>query len=776
MYSYTFDEITGGILLNSTPTNFSKEPRPVYAKELDILGFDQYWEYDKQNDVPYMWAESNVYWYRGVKIAQTKGGDLYTAPELQPVRNEEGAIPFCKVDGGVLTPIDIEGMCRLNEDTLTIIEDATVKLIVKEYEKFKDRLDIFHVAFSGGKDSAVLLDLVKKALPKGSFVVIFGDTGMEFPDTYETVEYTKKLCEEDGTPFYIARSHFDPKDSWELFGPPARVLRWCCSVHKSTPQTLKMREITGKDNYIGMDFVGVRKHESLARSTYDYENFGKKQKGQFSYNPILDWTSAEIWLYIFANHIYVNEAYKKGNSRAGCLFCPMGGGKGDYLQYTCYPKEVGQFIELIKKMNARNAGDEKALSSYISNGGWNARKNGRDLTISKTHYSESVKDGKTRLEITNPSADWREWIKTVGELPFNYEVIDNETGYTVLCDASLVKTYPKELKKFKQVFKKSAHCVGCKVCEINCRNGSIKFVNNKVEITDCLHCGQCHEIDDGCLAYHSLRTSTGEGKMREESLNAFANHAPKPEWVQEFFDLGNEYWDSESNTLNKKLQVPMFKKFLRGCGFINEKSNTTALFDIVANEKYGWRSGTTWGLALSNFAYNAECRWFIENMDIGIFYERNHISDMLVAEGVKKDDATSIINAFKRFCNLPLGTVFNFGFVEEKGRIIDTLCRTKCIIEDNKVVLYALYIFAEKCNLDKEFHVSYLLDDSIERDGVSPVRIFGLYDEEELKSILLGLSAAYPEFINATYTNDLQTVTLRDKTSQDVLNLFKEDL
>ena len=78
--------------------------------------------------------------------------------------------------------------------------------------------------------------------------------------------------------------------------------------------------------------------------------------------------------------------------------------------------------------------------------------------------------------------------------------------------------------------------------------------------------------------------------------------------------------------------------------------------------------------------------------------------------------------------------------------------------------------------MDKEFHVSYLFNESVERDGVSPVRIFGLYDEEELKSILLGLSSAYPAFINATFTNDLQTITLRDKTSNDVLNLFKEEL
>lgn len=264
--------------------------------------------------------------------------------------------------------------------------------------------------------------------------------------------------------------------------------------------------------------------------------------------------------------------------------------------------------------------------------------------------------------------------------------------------------------------------------------------------------------------------------MRKESLNSFANHAPKPEWVQEFFELGNDYWDSDSNTLNKEHQVPMFKKFLRGCGLLDEQSNTTLLFNIVSSPKYGWQSGTTWGLALSNFAYNAQCKWFIMNMDIGIYYDRGHISDMLIAEGVKKNDATSIINAFKRFCKLPLGTVFNFGYVEEKGHQINSLCRTKCLISDNRIILYALYVFADKCNLDKEFRFSYLYDETVERDGVSPVRIFGLYDEEELKSILLGLSSAYPEFINATFTNDLQTITLRDKTSSDVLSLFKEGL
>lgn len=142
---------------------------------------------------------------------------------------------------------------------MNIIEGSTIKRIVRTYEKYKKKVDTFYVAFSGGKDSTVLLDLVRRALPKKSFVVMFGDTGMEFPDTYKLVALTKEQCNKEGLPFYTAQSHFTPEESWQLFGPPARVLRWCCSVHKSTPQTLMLRREIGKNDYAGLAFVGVRK-------------------------------------------------------------------------------------------------------------------------------------------------------------------------------------------------------------------------------------------------------------------------------------------------------------------------------------------------------------------------------------------------------------------------------------------------------------------------------------------------------------------------------------
>lgn len=74
MYQYLWDEETGGLLLTTEQSKFSKEPRPVYASELTILGFDQYWSYPKDDCAPLMWAEANNYIYRGRMVARTKGG------------------------------------------------------------------------------------------------------------------------------------------------------------------------------------------------------------------------------------------------------------------------------------------------------------------------------------------------------------------------------------------------------------------------------------------------------------------------------------------------------------------------------------------------------------------------------------------------------------------------------------------------------------------------------------------------------------------------------
>ncbi len=763
MYSYTYDKKTGGILLNSSPNGFSKEPRPVYAAELDVLGFEKYWKYDKQTDRPYMWAEANHYYYHGTLVAKLRGGNIYTAPEIIIPNGEDGKPIMPEPKGISLRPIDIGAMVEANREMLEIIEQTTVKKILSIYTKYRHRIDCFHVAFSGGKDSCVLLDLVEKALPKGSFVVVFGDTGMEFPDTYEIIKKTKKQCAEYEIPFYIAKSHLNPQESWELFGPPSRSLRWCCSVHKSTPQTLKLREVIGKKAFIGLDYVGVRAQESAARSTYKYENYSAKQKGQFSHNSILEWTSAEIWLYIYANDVLINETYKKGNGRAGCLFCPMSGGTSDFLRRSSYPNEIDFFVSMIKSSNGWDT-NKKDIETYVINGGWNNRRSGRGIIGNFPKYFEKTENGLVSIELSHPSSNWQEWIKTIDDTVISFSVKMKPDGLIVTASESEMKQNPLAGKLLRQVFKKSAYCVGCKVCESNCSNGCLSFENGSVRIENCLHCGICHQIQSGCLMYECMKIPKEEKRMK--AINCFDDHAPMTTWLGSFFSDKDNFFSSNNLGPN---QLKCFKRFLRDAG-LQEKNKTTSFAELITN--LGWESSIAQGLIFVNLAYdNPQINWYVNGLDIGRAYTRQSVEDMLTAIDVKERAAKSVAKAFKRLTETPLGTILHFGFVTDEGELV----RTKCSVGDPLVLLYGLFKFAEKCNDYKEFTLATLMNDSIDRGGSSPTRIFGL-DRDDMTPLLLGLSAKYPEFIIASFTHDLEKITLaKEKSSQDVLDLFKGD-
>jgi phosphoadenosine phosphosulfate reductase len=726
-----------------------------------------------------MWAEANNYYYRGRLVAKLKGGNVYTAPEIIIPNDEDGNPVMPEPKGMSLRPVNIGAMVGANQEMLEIIEQTTVKKILAIYTKYKDKLDCFHVAFSGGKDSLVLLDLVTKALPKGSFVVVFGDTGMEFPDTYDVIEKTKQQCAHDKIPFYIAKSHLDPKVSWELFGPPSRVLRWCCSVHKSTPQTLKLREVTSKSDFVGLDFVGVRAQESIARSAYKYENYGAKQKGQYSHNSILEWTSSEIWLYIYANEVLINETYKKGNGRAGCLFCPMSGGVSDYLRRASYPSEIDRYIDSIKNTYDVDKHKKSNVESYVLNGGWNARKNGRELTNNTFRCIEKTTNGVLTITTINPDSDWLEWIKTIGELhvdngdyfirfegkQIRFSIKTTQNGYIATIPEVVLKEQPTFGKMFRQVFRKASYCKCCRVCETNCRNGCISFTDGKVKISSCIRCHECHMIDSGCLLFHSMRHPQGGGNSMK-SLNSFADHAPKSEWLRSFFELKGAFFTEHSLG---PMMFDMFRRFLKDAS-LNEKNHFTPFAELIS--QIGWETDTAQGLLLINLiAENPQMKWYVNNFDVGKTYARQMVEDMLTAVEVKPKDAKSIAKSYKRLAETPLGTTLHFGHVTDEGDLV----RTKCSVSDPRVVLYGLFKFSEKCNGYNEFTLATLLNNSIDRDGISPTRIFGL-DRDDMIPILLGLSAKHPEFIAASFTHDLEKITLaEDKSSEDVLALFKGD-
>lgn len=806
MYAYEWDSSTGGYILTPMPLAFSKEPRPVYYKELDILGFDKYWDYDKNDSFPYMWAEANNYYYRGRLVAKTKGGSLYTPPELVLIEDPEP-------EGYPLRFVDIPAMVDKNRQLMEQLVQETIKKIYNTFIEYQDKVDVFYVAFSGGKDSVVALDLVQRALPHNCFKVLFGDTGMEFPDTYETVEKIKQICAEEKIEFLQAKSKLKPENTWQIFGPPAVTIRWCCSVHKTTPQIMQLREVLQKPDFTGMAFTGVRGDESLSRSEHDAISYGGKHSGQYSCHPILEWNTAELFLYIYENGLTFNNAYKKGNTRAGCLVCPMSQGKHDYMKYKNYPDDTDLFINKIITTSGKNFSKEN-YDRFVEQGYWRTRKSGRELSFGHDKHVFEIVKGQNVITVQKKNEYWKEWAKTIGQVTSlgdgEFSIAYEGKSYAIRTistqEGGEQFTFPniensksdiKFLSLFKSVIIKSVYCVNCGYCAAECKSGCIDMANGVHISNQCKHCFSCHDIYSHCLRYNSIKNRIGAKVMT--GLDRYYSFGIKENWLRVYFDYEgtSSFWksDGDGEVPNKKKDA--FLNFVKDAGLVDEdkslKGKEYKYIKYKPNKfaekmfSLGVDDESMWAYLMCNLVYaedSEEFRWFIKNIPFSETSTPESIK--LRLDEVMENDKSglgkrNICDALKSFLiKTPFGKQLGLGSVidyEEKvssnGRETITLnyfVRGSWKNPDEKVILYALYKFAEACGNYRQFTLTRLLDTSVESAGISPTQIFGL-NRETMEKILNGLTFNYPDLIEARFTLGLDNITLKsDKTANEILN------
>ena len=180
------------------------------------------------------------------------------------------------------------------------------------------------VACSFGKDSVVVLDLIRRIHP--DILVEFTNTGVEFP---ETIKFKNRLVREWNLNFLEAKS--DEWTFWTLIDkygwPPLRYdgkhgtrdIK-CCYYLKEIPafKALKARGIE-------LVFTGITAGESrnrmmLERRCGDY--YFAKTQGLWKCHPIMSWSRTEVWSYIRENGIPYNPFYDRfPEQRVGCLPC-----------------------------------------------------------------------------------------------------------------------------------------------------------------------------------------------------------------------------------------------------------------------------------------------------------------------------------------------------------------------------------------------------------------------------------------------------------------------
>lgn len=223
--------------------------------------------------------------------------------------------------------------CHSSKELFMLERDAEIMLQHGERLALALNDAGYYLAFSGGKDSAVLYYLAKHAGVK--FRAFYNVTTIDPP---ENVYYIRKYFPD--VIFVHPKENFFSLVSHK--GLPTMNRRYCCAI-------LKESRVAG-----WVALTGVRAEESRKRSQYDNvaivsrrkENQGKRGvtiaqieanehrciqgKDAVMLRPLLQWSDADVWAYHKKYNIPLNPVYEH-STRVGCMFCPFA--KRSEMQY-----------------------------------------------------------------------------------------------------------------------------------------------------------------------------------------------------------------------------------------------------------------------------------------------------------------------------------------------------------------------------------------------------------------------------------------------------------
>ncbi|MFX1505461.1 MAG: phosphoadenosine phosphosulfate reductase family protein [Promethearchaeota archaeon] len=420
-------------------------------------------------------------------------------------------------------PLKWERIISANQNSLELLEREAVKFIERTAEKFKKHL----VAYSGGKDSLVTLDLVTNS--NVDFEIIFSDTLLEYPETLENLKHIEEK--------YQKRILVNKNESWNFwerfkqFGPPSRNSRWCCKSAKLSPINEIMENFPNEEEILC--YIGKRRYESLGRSREPRVSKNPWIPKQVSAAPINNWNAFEVFLYIYKHNLtkYLNPLYNQGFIRIGCWVCPASSLSDFEIMKESHPN---LFMKLNKEL-LQIQNHQGLPKQYTSWGLWrwkyfpqkiidllkaenvtynnsnNPNLNEKDLAFHCTSQaSPCIKGGFSTLLSANQMLDLsriKKLIPILGLTKYNTELdilsIQMKNGQiSIFCDGSIIlknssmNALMNQISSLIRILYRVTHCDGCGACTYSCREKALIVKSGVISVLEskCIHCLDCNDF------------------------------------------------------------------------------------------------------------------------------------------------------------------------------------------------------------------------------------------------------------------------------------------
>jgi phosphoadenosine phosphosulfate reductase len=224
-----------------------------------------------------------------------------------------------------------------NEKKIELLKSKilfSTEIIKEARSRYGDKIGI---AFTGGKDSTVLLDLVRRAYNgEVFFKIITVDTGCEFP---EIVEFMNKLKKDWNFDLKV----YSNKEAFKTI-TIAADRQICCNLLKTVPLKNAIKELGLK----GL-MTGIRKDEQESRAGEIY--FSKREHPRhYRIHPILHFTENDIWDYIKLYNLPYCSLYDQEYRSIDCMPCTQKTKSADEAERAGRSKEKEAVMDKLRDL------------------------------------------------------------------------------------------------------------------------------------------------------------------------------------------------------------------------------------------------------------------------------------------------------------------------------------------------------------------------------------------------------------------------------------------